>query len=76
MERDGVVVAENRWVLVRETAPVARLAAELGGERDEVGPRFRPIDRLEQRPVDDDVAEGCRLVLGRDGDGPTLRACP
>ena len=79
MELDVVVPAQDRRVLVREAAPLERLAPELRSEREQVVLGLRrafATERLEQRRVTGDevvVAERRRLVRRGDRDAASLR---
>ena len=63
-------------MLVREPAPLARLAGELGAEGDELRlgrRRALPPHRLDEQPQVE-VAERWRLVRDTDGHTPDLSA--
>jgi hypothetical protein len=79
MELDAVAAVQDRWVLVREAAPLERLAAEFCAEREQffLRPgRALASQRFEQRRVagDNVVVAERRYLIGRaDGDAGSLR---
>jgi hypothetical protein len=79
MKLDAVVAVQDRRVLVREPAPLDRLASELCPEGEQVvlgRPRTLAPERLEQGKVRGDevvVAKRRRLVGGGDRDAASLR---